>query len=174
MVTPIDGARMSSGYGMRRHPIQGYNRMHRGLDFAAPTGTPIMAAGDGIVEHAGRKGSYGHYIRIRHPNEYHTAYAHLSRYASGIKSGVRVKQGQTIGYVGSTGVSTGPHLHYEVLHRGKHVNPSTVRTPPGRILEGDALARFHLAKTGLEALYASLEKQARMAEVSREKDKDRL
>ncbi len=174
MVTPIDGARMSSGYGMRRHPIQGYNRMHRGLDFAAPTGTPIMAAGDGIVEHAGRKGSYGHYIRVRHPNEYHTAYAHLSRYASGIKSGVRVKQGQTIGYVGSTGVSTGPHLHYEVLHRRKHVNPSTVKTPPGRILEGEALAHFHRAKTGLEELYASLEKQARMAEASREKDKDRL
>ena len=163
MVTPIDGARISSGYGMRRHPIQGYNRMHRGLDFAAPTGTPVMAAGNGIVEYAGRKGSFGHYIRIRHPNAYHTVYAHLSRYASGIRAGVRVQQGQVIGYVGSTGVSTGPHLHYEVHHQGRHVNPATVKTPPGRILEGKEFERFRLTKIALDELYAATEKESRIA-----------
>ncbi|MFO8111039.1 MAG: peptidoglycan DD-metalloendopeptidase family protein [Desulfosalsimonadaceae bacterium] len=166
MVTPIDGARMSSGYGMRRHPIQGYNRMHRGLDFAAPTGTPVMAAGNGIVEYAGRNGSYGHYVRIGHPNEYKTVYAHLSRYANGIKKGMRVAQGDIIGYVGSTGVSTGPHLHYEVHHRGKDVNPTSVKTPPGRILEGEELHRFRLAKSRLEQRYASIEKEAKLAEAS--------
>lgn len=163
MVTPIDGARISSGYGMRRHPIQGYNRMHRGLDFAAPTGTPVMAAGDGVVEYAGRNGSYGHYIRIRHPNEYHTVYAHLSRYARGVRSGTRVKQGQTIGYVGATGEATGPHLHYEVHHRGKHVNPATVKTPPGRTLKGEERKRFKIVKQGLETLYASLEGRTEVA-----------
>ena len=167
MVTPIDGARISSGYGMRRHPIRGYNRMHRGLDFAAPTGTPIMAAGSGVVEYAGRKGSYGHYIRIRHPNEYHTVYAHLSRYASGIRSGARVEQGDIIGYVGATGEATGPHLHYEVHHRGEHVNPATVRTPPGRTLEGEEHERFKVVKAGLQELYASLEDRTKLAGVSR-------
>jgi len=162
MVTPIDGARLSSRYGMRRHPILGYSRMHRGLDFAAPTGTPIMAAGDGVVEFAGRKGNYGNYIRIRHPNEYHTVYAHLSRFASGVRRGARVKQGQTIGYVGSTGMSTGPHLHYEVLHRGKHINPTTMASPPSRILEGQELEMFMAAKQGLETLFASLQVENRL------------
>jgi murein DD-endopeptidase MepM/ murein hydrolase activator NlpD len=156
MVTPVDGARLSSGYGMRRHPILGYNKMHRGLDFAAPTGTPIMAAGDGIVEYAGPRGNYGNYIRIRHPNLYQTVYGHLSGYAKGIKSGVRVKQGETIGFVGSTGRSTGPHLHFEVRHDGTPVNPTRIKTPPGRALEGEALERFLLTKNRLEALYASL------------------
>jgi murein DD-endopeptidase MepM/ murein hydrolase activator NlpD len=163
MVTPIDGARLSSGYGKRRHPILGYSRMHQGLDFAAPTGTPIMAAGDGVVEYAGRKGNYGNYIRIRHPNEYHTVYAHMSRFASGIRQGARVKQGQTIGYVGSTGMSTGPHLHYEVHHRGGHVNPATVDTPPGRTLEGEELKRFMTARKELKDLFASLERQDQVA-----------
>ena len=163
MVTPIDGARLSSRYGMRRHPILGYSRMHQGLDFAAPTGTPIMAAGDGIVEFAGRKGNYGNYIRIRHPNEYHTVYAHLSRFASGVRRGARVTQGQTIGYVGSTGMSTGPHLHYEVLHRGKHLNPTKMASPPSRILEGQELERFMAAKQGLETLFASLQPRDRLA-----------
>jgi len=162
MVTPIDGARLTSGYGMRRHPILGYSRMHPGLDFAAPTGTPIMAAGDGVVEYAGRKGNYGNYIRIRHPNEYHTVYAHMSRFASGIRSGARVRQGETIGYVGSTGMSTGPHLHYEVHHRGEHVNPATVDTPPGRTLEGQELERFMQVKDDLETLFASLETRDRL------------
>ncbi len=167
MVTPIDGARISSGYGMRRHPIRGYNRMHRGLDFAAPTGTPIMAAGSGVVEYAGRKGSYGHYIRIRHANEYHTVYAHMSRYAGGVRRGARVEQGDIIGYVGATGEATGPHLHYEVLHRGKHVNPATVRTPPGRTLEGEEHERFKVVKAGLQELYASLEDWTTLAGVSK-------
>ena len=163
MVTPIDGARLTSGYGKRRHPILGYSRMHQGLDFAAPTGTPIMAAGDGVVEYAGRKGNYGNYIRLRHPNEYHTVYAHLSRFGSGIRRGARVKQGETIGYVGSTGMSTGPHLHYEVHHRGSHVNPSTVDTPPGRTLEGEELQRFKAAREDLETLFASFKDEDRMA-----------
>ncbi len=156
MVTPIDGARISSRYGMRRHPVQGYNKMHRGLDFAAPTGTPIMAAGDGIVEYAGRNGGYGNYIRIRHPNEYKTVYGHMSRYAKGMRSGARVRQGDTIGYVGSTGISTGPHLHYEVQHGKKTVNPASVKTPPGRTLEGEELQKFFLAKKLLEKTYVSL------------------
>ncbi|WP_291320195.1 M23 family metallopeptidase [Desulfonatronospira sp.] len=163
MVTPIDGARLTSGYGKRRHPILGYSRMHRGLDFAAPTGTPIMAAGDGVVEYAGRKGNYGNYIRLRHPNEYHTVYAHLSRFGSGIRRGARVEQGQTIGYVGSTGMSTGPHLHYEVHHRGSHVNPATVDTPPGRTLEGNELQRFKAAREDLEILFSSLKGEDKMA-----------
>ncbi len=166
MVTPIDGARLSSGYGKRRHPILGYSRMHQGLDFAAPTGTPIMAAGDGVVEYAGRKGNYGNYIRLRHPNEYHTVYAHMSRFASGIRQGARVKQGETIGYVGSTGMSTGPHLHYEVHYRGSHVNPATVDTPPGRTLQGEELERFMVAKRELERLFASLQKQDRLARLN--------
>ena len=163
MVTPIDGARLTSGYGKRRHPILGYSRMHQGLDFAAPTGTPIMSAGDGVVEYAGRKGNYGNYIRIRHPNEYHTVYAHLSRFGSGIRRGARVKQGETIGYVGSTGMSTGPHLHYEVHHRGSHVNPASVDTPPGRTLDGDELQRFMAAREDLETLFASFMDKERMA-----------
>jgi len=161
MVTPIDGARLSSGYGKRRHPILGYSRMHQGLDFAAPTGTPIMAAGDGIVEYAGRKGNYGNYIRLRHPNEYHTIYAHMSRFASGIRQGARVRQGEIIGYVGTTGMSTGPHLHYEVHHRGSHVNPATVDTPPGRSLKGEELEKFIAAKKDLDILFASLERRDR-------------
>lgn len=163
MITPVDGARLSSGYGMRRHPILGYTRKHKGLDFAAPTGTPIMAAGDGVIEYAGRKGGYGKYIRIRHANEYKTAYGHMSRFASGIKKGERVKQGQIIGYVGSTGVSTGSHLHYEVTHMGKSMNPASVKTPPGKILEGEELERFLLAKKELKTLYASLEKGEKLA-----------
>ena len=156
MVTPIEGGRMSSGYGMRKHPILGYNRMHEGLDFGAPAGTPIMAAGDGVVQYAGRRGSYGHYIRIRHPNQYQTVYAHMSGYAEGISRGTRVKQGEVIGYVGSTGRSTGPHLHYEVRYAGSPVNPKEIDSPPGRKLEGEELQRFMASKNNLEELYASL------------------
>ncbi len=166
MVTPIEGARLSSGYGMRNHPILGYSRMHEGLDFAASPGTPIMAAGDGVVEYAGPRGSYGHYIRIRHPNRYKTVYAHLSRYAEDIKSGARVSQGDVIGYVGSTGRSTGPHLHYEVLYAGKSVNPSKVKTPPGHSLEGEELQRFLAARDDLEELYASLDDSEKLAQAS--------
>ncbi len=163
MVTPIDGARLSSGYGMRKHPVLGYSRMHKGLDFAAPRGTPIMAAGDGIIEYVGRKGGYGNYICIRHANEYKTLYGHMSKYGSDIKKGVRVKQGQVIGYVGSTGVSTGPHLHYEVLHRNKSINPSSVKTPPGKTLKDEELERFFLAKRELESRYVSLEDPKKIA-----------
>jgi murein DD-endopeptidase MepM/ murein hydrolase activator NlpD len=163
MITPIDGARLTSRYGKRRHPILGYSRMHRGLDFAAPTGTPVMAAGDGFVESATRKGNYGKYVRIRHPNQCHTVYAHLSRFVKGVRRGTRVKQGQTIGYVGSTGLSTGPHLHYEVLHRGKHVNPAALDFPSARILEGQELEGFMTAKTNLETLLSSLQSGDQLA-----------
>ncbi|MBS0012786.1 MAG: M23 family metallopeptidase [Desulfobacterales bacterium] len=163
MVTPIDGAVLSSGYGMRRHPILGYNRMHKGLDFAAPKGTPIMAGGDGVVTYAGPRGSYGNYVHIRHPNNYETVYAHLSRHADGIQSGKRVKQGETIGYVGSTGRSTGPHLHYEIRHAGKSINPSNLKAPPGRGLEGDEMQRFLATKGHLENLYASLADSSKLA-----------
>ena len=142
MRTPIDGARISSRFGMRRHPILGFNRMHRGMDFAAPTGTPVYAAGDGVVERIGRYGAYGKYIRIRHNSEYKTAYAHLSRYAKGLQQGTRVTQGQVIGRVGSTGRSTGPHLHYEVLYRNKQVNPQSIDLPSPVFLEGDGFVAF--------------------------------
>ncbi len=142
MSTPIDGARLSSGFGMRRHPISGYNRMHRGLDFAAPTGTPIYAAGDGVVEKAAYWGAYGNYVRIRHNSTLKTAYAHLHNFARGITSGTRVTQGQVIGYVGTTGRSTGPHLHYEVHVNGEQVNPRGVDIPQGDQLEGTDLANF--------------------------------
>ncbi len=142
MRTPIDGARLSSGFGMRKHPILGYSKMHKGTDFAAPRGTPIYAAGNGVVEVAARRGGYGKYIRIRHGSSYKTAYAHLHGYAKGIKSGARVKQGQVIGYVGSTGRSTGPHLHYEVILNGKQVNPLKVTLPRGDKLKKDELAAF--------------------------------
>lgn len=142
MRTPIDGARISSGFGRRRHPVLGYSKLHKGTDFAAPRGTPIKAAGNGIIERSSRYGGYGNYIRIRHANGYKTAYAHLHRYARGIKQGRRVKQGQTIGYVGSTGRSTGPHLHYEVHYNGKAVNSMRVRIPSGRTLKGNILEAF--------------------------------
>lgn len=144
MKTPIDGARMSSGYGMRKHPILGYNKMHKGVDFAAPTGTPIYAAGDGTLEHVGTKGGYGKYMRIRHNSSLKTAYAHLHKYAKGMSAGKRVKQGQIIGYVGSTGRSTGPHLHYEVMLDGKQVNPNRVDLPTGEKLKGTDKANLQV------------------------------
>ena len=140
--TPLDGARISSNFGMRKHPISGFNKMHKGVDFAAPTGTPIYAGGNGIVEYVGRNGGYGKYIRIRHNNGYKTAYAHLSNYKKGISKGVRVNQGDVIGYVGNTGNSTGPHLHYEIIYQNKHINPLKLKLPSGKILEGDELEKF--------------------------------
>ncbi|MEO1194441.1 MAG: peptidoglycan DD-metalloendopeptidase family protein [Pseudomonadota bacterium] len=140
--TPVDGARVSSRFGMRRHPILGYSKMHRGVDFAAPTGTPIYAAGDGKVEVARWNGGYGRYIRITHGQGYKTAYAHMTRFARGIRPGKRVKQGDVIGYVGSTGRSTGPHLHYEVIQGGKQINPLSVKLLPGERLKGQDLKRF--------------------------------
>ncbi len=140
--TPLDGAKISSNYGMRKHPISGFNKMHKGIDFAAPIGTPIYAGGNGIVEYVGRNGGYGKYIRIRHNNEYKTAYAHLSNYKKGISKGTRVNQGEVIGYVGNTGRSTGPHLHYEIIYQNKQINPLTLKLPSGKILNGEELKRF--------------------------------
>ncbi|MBC8307937.1 MAG: M23 family metallopeptidase [Pelagibacterales bacterium] len=140
--TPIDGARISSSFGMRKHPISGFNKMHKGVDFAAPIGTPAYAGGNGVIEMVGVNGGYGKYIRIRHNNEYKTAYAHLNSYRKGISKGVRVNQGEVIGYVGSTGRSTGPHLHYEIIYQNKKVNPLKLKLPSGKILKGDELARF--------------------------------
>jgi murein DD-endopeptidase MepM/ murein hydrolase activator NlpD len=150
MRTPINGARLSSGFGKRKHPILGYTKMHRGTDFAAPTGTPIMAAGDGVVDFIGRNGAYGKYIRIRHNSSYKTAYAHMSGFKRGLKQGDRVKQGDTIGYVGTTGRSTGPHLHYEVLENGKQRNPMSVKLPAGEKLEGQDLKRFAASLPALQ------------------------
>ena len=140
--TPIDGARISSSFGMRKHPISGFNKMHKGVDFAAPLGTPVYAGGNGVIEMVGINGGYGKYIRIRHNNEYKTAYAHLNSYRKGISKGVRVNQGEVIGYVGTTGRSTGPHLHYEIIYQNKKVNPLKLKLPSGKILTGDELLRF--------------------------------
>jgi murein DD-endopeptidase MepM/ murein hydrolase activator NlpD len=149
--TPIDGARLTSSFGVRRHPILGYNAVHKGVDFGAATGTPIQAAGDGVVEMAGWNGGYGKYVRIKHNGTFSTAYAHMSTFARDIAPGRRVRQGQVIGYVGTTGRSTGPHLHYEVLRDGKQINPLSVRFPTGRILEGRELQRFRETIRQLEA-----------------------
>jgi len=148
--TPIDGARLSSRFGLRRHPILGYSLMHRGADFAAPSGTPVMAAGDGVVELAGVNGAYGNYLRLRHDERHRTAYAHLARFAEGLRPGRRVRQGQVIGYVGSTGRSTGPHLHYEVLLDGEQVNPMGLQLPTGRKLDGRMLADFQRVRADLD------------------------
>ena len=162
MKTPIDGARMSSGYGMRRHPVLGYNKMHKGVDFAAPTGTPIYAAGDGIIEKAGWFSSYGKYVRIRHNSELKTAYAHMSRIK--VKNGARVKQGEVIGYVGTTGRSTGAHLHYEVLLRGKHTNPRSINLPTGEKLTGAQLTKFKSSMNEMSRQFVSLLDDTKVAQ----------
>ncbi len=151
MKTPINGARLSSGFGMRKHPILGYNKKHQGVDFAAPTGTPIMAAGTGHIEYVGNNGGAGKYIRIKHLNGYKTSYSHLSKYASGIKKNVKVRQGQVIGYVGNTGLSTGPHLHYEVIFNGKRINPMKMKLPSGKQLKGKNLEIFLAEKNRISA-----------------------
>ncbi len=142
MRTPIDGARLSSGYGMRRHPILGYTKMHKGVDFAAPSGTPVMASGNGVVKMARWYGGYGNFIELKHTNAFATGYGHLSRFARGIKPGAKVRQGQVIAYVGTTGRSTGPHLHYEVLLKEKQINPMGVKLPTGRELTGNDMLAF--------------------------------
>ena len=152
MKTPINGARLSSSFGMRKHPIDGFNKMHRGTDFAAPKGTPIMASGNGIVKKAGWCGGGGNCVKIRHNSTYETVYAHMSKFARGIKNGVRVKQGQTIGYVGSTGKSTGPHLHYEVIVNGKKVNSQKLKLTSGKILKGKERKIFETTKIKLDVL----------------------
>ena len=148
--TPISGARLSSSFGHRKHPISGFNAMHKGVDFAAPRGTPIIAAGSGVIREAGWKGSFGRYIRIRHNATYDTAYAHMSRIAPNIRAGSRVKQGEIIGYVGSTGRSTGAHLHYEVMVNNRQVNPMTVRLPTGKRIDDQHLAAFKKTITSID------------------------
>ena len=152
MKTPINGARLSSPFGMRKHPIDGFNKMHRGTDFAAPTGTPIMASGNGVIKKAGWCGGGGNCVKIKHNSTYETVYAHMSKFGRGIKKGVRVKQGQIIGYVGSTGKSTGPHLHYEVIVNGKKINSQKLKLPSGKILKGDERKIFETKKIKLEVL----------------------
>ena len=161
--TPVDGARISSGFGLRRHPILGFTKMHKGIDFAVPTGTPIMVAGDGVVEKAGFNGAYGNYVRVRHSSGYSTAYAHMSRITSGLRAGKRVNQGQIIGYVGTTGRSTGPHLHYEVLQAGKQINPMSIKIPTGTKLAGRELDRFKGAKREVETLLSRIPPTTRIA-----------
>ena len=156
MKTPINGARLSSPFGMRKHPIDGFNKMHKGTDFAAPMGTPIMASGDGVIKKAGWCGGGGNCIKIKHNSEYQTVYAHMSKFARGIKSGVRVKQGQTIGYVGSTGKSTGPHLHYEVIVNGKKVNSQKLKLPSGKILIGKKRKQFETNKIRLDVMKSEI------------------
>tara|TARA_B100000989_G_scaffold254505_1_gene203208 strand:- start:1697 stop:2989 length:1293 start_codon:yes stop_codon:yes gene_type:complete len=152
MKTPINGARLSSPFGMRKHPIDGFNKMHRGTDFAAPMGTPIMASGDGVVKKAGWCGGGGNCVVIRHNSTYTTVYAHMSKFAKGIKSGLRVKQAQIIGFVGSTGKSTGPHLHYEVIINGKKINSQKLKLPSGKILKGEERKLFETKKIKLDVL----------------------
>ena len=156
MKTPINGARLSSPFGMRKHPIDGFNKMHKGTDFAAPMGTPIMASGDGVVKKAGWCGGGGNCVKIRHNSTYQTIYAHMSKFSRGIKSGVRVKQGQTIGYVGSTGKSTGPHLHYEVIVNGKKVNSQKLKLPSGKVLKGKERKLFETNKIKLDVLKSEM------------------
>ena len=156
MKTPINGARLSSSYGMRKHPILGYNKMHRGTDFAAPTGTPIMASGAGTITRARWCGGGGNCVKIKHNSTYQTVYAHMKNFARGIKEGKKVKQGQIIGYVGSTGLSTGPHLHYEVIVNGKKVNSQKLKLPSGKILKGESRKEFELERIKIDLKLAEL------------------
>ncbi len=156
MKTPINGARLSSSFGMRKHPILGYNKMHRGTDFAAPSGTPIMASGSGTVTRARWCGGGGNCVKIKHNSTYETIYAHMKSFAKGIKEGRKVKQGQIIGYVGSTGLSTGPHLHYEVIVNGKKVNSQKLKLPSGKVLKGDARKEFELERIKIDLKLSEL------------------
>jgi murein DD-endopeptidase MepM/ murein hydrolase activator NlpD len=166
MRNPVKGGRYTSGFGARHHPILGYVRMHTGVDWAAPTGTPILAAGDGTVDMVGREGGYGNYIRIRHSNGFSTAYGHLSQYAAGLQAGTNVKQGQVIGYVGSTGRSTGAHCHYEIMVNAKFVNPMTIQVPRGLQLTGHEVAEFQKEKKRIEALMQLDPVTSRVAEAN--------
>ena len=156
MKTPINGARLSSSFGMRKHPILGYNKMHRGTDFAAPEGTPIMASGDGVVIKAGWCGGGGNCVKIKHNKTYQTVYAHMKNFSNLAVPGNRVKQGQVIGYVGSTGMSTGPHLHYEVIENGKKINSQLLKLPPGKSLEGSNRKNFEIVRLKTDVLKSDL------------------
>ncbi len=156
MKTPINGARLSSPFGKRKHPILGFTKMHAGTDFAAPTGTPIMASGDGVVTRAQWCGGGGNCVKIKHNSVYETVYAHMSKFGRGIKKGVRVKQGQIIGYVGSTGLSTGPHLHYEVIENGRKINSQKLKLPSGKTLKGKQRNKFEVNKIKIDVLKSEL------------------
>ena len=158
MKTPINGARLSSSFGLRKHPILGYNKLHQGTDFAARTGTPIMASGSGIILRAQKYKGYGNYISIKHNSTYITAYGHMSKYGRNIGKGVRVKQGQIIGYVGSTGMSTGPHLHYEVIKNGKRINSQKLKLPAGKTLTNKARNKFEVERIKIDVKLAALRK----------------
>ena len=161
MKTPINGARLSSSFGMRKHPILGYNKLHRGTDFAAPMGTPIMASGTGVVTKASWCGGGGNCVKIKHNSTYQTTYAHLSNFGAGIKKGKKIRQGQIIGYVGSTGMSTGPHLHYEVIVNGKKINSQKLNLPSGKILKGENRKKFEIQRIKTDVLLAeTLEKKS--------------
>ena len=156
MKTPINGARLSSAYGMRKHPILGYNKMHRGTDFAALSGTPIMASGSGTITRARWCGGGGNCVKIKHNSTYETIYAHMKAFAKGVREGRKVKQGQIIGYVGSTGMSTGPHLHYEVIVNGKKVNSQRLKLPSGKTLKGKARENFELERIKIDLKISAL------------------
>jgi murein DD-endopeptidase MepM/ murein hydrolase activator NlpD len=168
--TPVDGARLSSGFGMREHPVLGYSRMHKGVDFAAPPGTPIYAAGNGTVEMAGEFGGYGRYVRLRHNGDYSTAYGHMSAFGAGIHSGIRVRQGQIIGYVGSSGLATGPHLHYEVLRDGSQINPMGLKLPSGQKLQRAELTKYQTARADVDRRFAALEPNTHIANLDDGRD----
>ena len=167
MRTPINGARLSSGFGKRRHPILGYTKMHQGVDFAASRGTPIYAAGNGVIVQSGRNGAYGNYVMIRHNSRYTTAYAHMRRIDKNARRGKRVTQGQVIGTVGTTGRSTGPHLHYEILVGGRRINPMKVKMPSGRKLKGEELENFQVARTLTDDKFRALTPERKVADASR-------
>jgi len=156
MKSPINGARLSSPFGMRKHPILGFNKMHMGTDFAAPMGTPIMASGSGTITRAKWCGGGGNCIKIKHNSTYQTVYAHMKSFAKGIKVGKKVRQGQIIGYVGSTGMSTGPHLHYEVIVNGKKVNSQTLKLPSGKVLKDEERKRFEIHRIKIDVLIAEI------------------
>jgi murein DD-endopeptidase MepM/ murein hydrolase activator NlpD len=162
--TPVDGARISSKFGARLHPILGYTTMHRGIDFAVPSGTPIMAAGNGTVEFVGINGGYGRYVRLKHTGVFSTAYAHMAGFAKGLRKGMKVRQGQVIGYVGASGLATGPHLHYELLSGGSQINPLSVKMPAGQKLEGKELARFRETVAAIERELKSIPPDRRLAQ----------
>jgi len=166
MKTPVDGARISSGFGMRFHPVLGYTRMHKGIDFAVPTGTPVMAAGGGTIKKEGWEGGYGNFVLLDHGNSYATAYGHLSRFAPGVHIGSHVRQGQVIAFSGATGLATGPHLHYEILINGKQVNPATVKVARGRILSGHELVKYEEQRLRVDNELAGMPLETKLADTS--------
>jgi murein DD-endopeptidase MepM/ murein hydrolase activator NlpD len=166
MKTPVDGARITSGFGMRFHPVLGYTRMHKGIDFGVPVGTPVMAAGAGTVEVAGRENGYGNFLEISHANGYQTAYGHLSRFAPGVHKGAHVRQGQVVAFSGNTGITTGPHLHYEIRIKEQQVNPTTVKFAQGRKLAGREMRLYEDYRLGMDERIAKMPLETKVADIS--------